>query len=275
MISGTRPALHISRVRKFKHVYGGTASFPDFNLDAGISNPNQDADGAPTECVGYTIADILTDIFRKEFSPDFSYAAARWITKSGAGTDGTSFHAGMEGAVWIGAALKGMVPFAAQDRGELFVSDFANYMQSLKADAASFAQNGLRNVLGMGDNFSSIVSAAFSGRIDVSLGSPWFKEWQNLPNGSVLPMPNSPSLQAQSAGTPWHNYAGKGQKTLNSQPMLIVKAWTGGFMYMPRDVANVVFSLPGTGALTFDPKAIHWLSDLGILLERGIIPGAH
>jgi hypothetical protein len=269
MIShGTRPALHISREKRFKH-FGGTGTFPDFSVDAGIWNPSQNADGAPMECVGYTNADLLTDIFKKQFSPDFSYAMARWIIRSGPGTDGTSFHAGMQATVWVGGLLKMFARFSALDKGGLFVSDAYNWHQDAWTAAADYSQNGLRNVLGFADNFTDILSAIFSTKIGVSLGSPWFKEWQGLPNGSVLPMPANPAFQSQQDYTPWHNYAAKGQKTIDNQPMIIIKPWTGGFMYMPRDVANAVFDVIGTGALTFDPKAVHWMSDVAIFLQRG------
>jgi hypothetical protein len=159
--------------------------------------------------------------------------------------------------------------FHAKDRGELFVSDFDNYHPYQKANAAAFAQNGLLDVLGHGDNFNSLASAIYTGRIAAALGSPWFSEWQGLPNGATLPMPVNGAAQASDPSTPWHNYTAKGLK----DGKLIIKAWTGGFFYMPPSVANAVFSLPGTGALTFNPKAIHWMSDLAILLQRGIVPG--
>lgn len=118
------------------------------------------------------------------------------------------------------------------------------------------------------DTFDKIISAMYTGKIAVSCGSPWFKEWQGLPAESILPMPQDIQLQAMSAYTPWHNYAAKGKKTINGVPTIIIKAWTGGWLYMPREVANAVFALPGTGALTLNPSANRWWSLVGILVQR-------
>ena len=267
---GTRPAKDIHKVKKFHQIFGGLVPpvIPDFNLDAGIWNPNQDTDGAPTECVGYTTADILADIFKEQFSPDFSYAAALYITGEGPGTNGASFHAGIQGAVGVGGMPEANAVFSALTKGELYVSDFNNYQPFQKTEALKYVQNGLLNVLGNGNNFDSILSALYLGKIAVSMGSPWFQEWQGLPAESVLPMPQNPIAQSQAPITPWHNYAGKGQKTINGQPMIPIKSWQGIWLYMPANVANAVFSVPGTGALTFNPKVIRWIQLIGILLQR-------
>lgn len=270
ILHGTRPARHISRERIFHKHFGGvaTAALPDFNLDAGLTMPDQEADNAPTECVGYTAADILTDITKVPIDPDFSYAAARFVSGDGPGTEGASFHAGLQGLIAVGGLMTHDATFHALDRGELFVSDWNNWQPYQKTKALLSAQNGLYNVLGNGDNFSSILSALYTGRIAVSLGSPWFKEWQGLPAESILPMPADMQLQAISAYTPWHNYAAKGQKTINGQKLIPIKSWQGHWLYMPQDVANAVFALAGTGALTLNPKANRWWSLVGILLQR-------
>lgn len=273
---GTRPAKHIYKEKQFHHKYGSISGtqIPDFNLDADIYNPNQEFDNAPTECVGYTVADILTDIFKMRFDPDFSYAAGRYIAGDGPGIDGTSFHAGIQGAIGVGALPLASIPqgFDAKGKGELFVSDFNNWEPYLKTIALKYVQNGLLNVLGNGLPYDSILSALWKGKIAISLASPWFAEWQGLPGESILPMPANPSQQASDPSTPWHNYAAKGQKTVTPAGTPIgtipIKSWQGNWLYMTPQVANVVFQMPGTGALTFDPAAIRWIQIVAILMQR-------
>lgn len=265
---GTKPAKDIHKLRKFKHQFGSVAQIPDFNLDAGIWNPNQDADGAPTECVGYTNADMLADIFKKQFDPDFLYAAARYVSGEGPGEGGTSFHAGIEAVVGMGGLLSSDATFTAKSRGEIFASNINNYQPYQKTNALKFVQNGPLDVLGNGDAYTSIVSAAYTGQIGISLGSPWFAEWQNLPPESILPMPANPVQQSRDPSTPWHNYSGKGKKTFSTANTIPIKSWQGFWVYMPQAVANAVFAISGTGALTYNPAAIRWLSIIGILIRR-------
>lgn len=265
---GTRPARDIGKERKFEHNFGAVATIADFNLDKGIWNPNQELDQAPTECVGYTAADILSDLFSMQFDPDFAYAAARYINGDGPGVDGTSFHAGIQGAIGVGGLPQVQADFSAKTKGELFASDWGNWEPYVKTAALKYVQNGLLNVLGNGDAFNSILSAAWTGKIAISLGSPWFEEWQGLPAESLLPMPTTPAIQATDPNTPWHNYAGKGQKTINGQKTIPIKSWQGNWLYMTQQVADAVFAIAGTGALTFNPAAARWASVIGILWQR-------
>lgn len=267
---GTRPALDIHKERKFHERFGGIAqaAIEDFNLDSGIWNPNQETDNAPTECVGYTAADLLTDIFKMQFDPDFAYAAAKYVAGDGPGDQGTSFHAGIQGVIGVGGIGAQSATFSATTRGELFVSDWNNWKPYLKTLALKYVQNGLLNVLGNGDSFNSIISAAYTGQISVSLGSPWFLEWQGIAPESLLPMPQNALAQSVNPDTPWHNYAGKGKKTINGQATIPIKSWQGHWLYMTQEVANAVFSLAGTGALTFNPAASRWWSLMGILMQR-------
>jgi len=263
--NGTRPAKHLHYVRKFEH-FGGL-DVPDFNLDLGVSHPDQDADGAPTACVGYTVSDIFTDIFGTYFSPDFSYAAARYLAGDGPGTDGTSFHAGMQAAVGVGGLLSSQATIQASAKGELFVSDWNNWSSDEKRIALTRVQNGIRNVLGLGDAFDSIRSAAYQSGIAISVGTPWFKEW-DFEKNPVLP---TPVLDGNYSS--WHDYAVKGQKTINGVPYLKAKIWVGlkgdnGFVYLSREAINAAMKVPGSGALTFDKSAIRWVSLCGILVQR-------
>lgn len=269
--SGTKPAKHIYRERKFHQLFGSTdpALIPDFNLDVGLTMPDQEADHAFTECVGYTVSDILTDITRVVQSPDFSFSAARCLANQSPGSDGTDFHAGIQGGVVFGGVTKSFAKFSAAQQGEQYVSDWNNWMAVRVLQSIQGAQNGVLNVLGNGDAFDSILNAVYTGKIGISIGSPWFNEWEtNIQNGVV----QVPTLNGDYSS--WHNYAIKGKKTINGIPYLIVKSWQGtrvgdnGWLYFSREVINAALSVQGSGALTFNPNASRLISIMGILAQR-------
>lgn len=272
--NGTRPAKDIYKVAKYQH-FGAISvdTIPDFSLDPNISHPDQEADGAHTECTGYTVADILCDIFKQYYSADFSYAAARAIAGDGPGTDGASFHAAMDSLVGWGGLPAHYATYTAGTRGEQFVSDFNNWKDDLE-ESRKYAQNGVKNVLGNGDAFDSVLAALNQGRISVSIGSPWFPEWADFGGQSgILALPKT---QYSSI---WHNYVLKGKQTIGGVPYIIAKPHIGlkgdnGFVKLSREVINFTLAVPGSGALTIDPNAIRWVSLLGITSRRfpGILP---
>src|SRR5690348_8214090 len=142
MRPGTRPAQHIYKLRKFRFGAVSPAQLQDFCVDPNLYWPDQDAENAPTECVGYASADYFCDVFRRLFSPDFSYAAARYVGGDGPGTDGASFHAGMEARVAVGALPASTDPMTSALKGEQYVSDWRNWSDALKRAALGYAQNG-------------------------------------------------------------------------------------------------------------------------------------
>lgn len=271
MVSGTRPAEHIYKEKKFHERFGGVSpqDIPDFNLDAGLTMPDQVKDQADTECVGYTVADILTDIFKVPFSPDFSFAAARYVAGDDPGIDGTSFHAGIQSAVAFGGLIKTLAPFDAMTKSELYISDYKVWDSIPKESRLPYAQNGTMNVLGNGDAFDSILFAAYNGKIPVSVGSPWFEEWAYNIQGGVV---QQPVLDGQYPN--WHNYCIKGKKTINGVPSLIVKSWQGtrvgdnGWLYFSRETINKTLSVPGSGALTINPNGNRWIELVSIMIQR-------
>lgn len=271
MKSGTRPAHHIAKEKNFHQKFGGVtiASIPDFNLDTGINGmPDQDSENAPTECTGYAVADILTDVFKMPFSPDFSYAAALYLDGSGPSIDGASFHAAMQAAVGVGVLPKALANLSATQLGELYISDWKNWNLQSKKSALGYVENGILNALGNGDAFDSILSSLYVGKISVSIGSPWFNEWMFSTNGVVA----TPALAGNYPA--WHDWAIKGKITINGEPYLIGKSWQGtrvgnnGWLYFSRAAINAALSVPGSGALTFNPNALRWVSLIGILVQR-------
>ena len=270
--SGTRPIKRVPR-RKFHRNFGSTSvdSIPDFNLDAGLWTPDQNADKAPTECVGYTRSEILTDKFKKIQSPDFGYAAALWLEGNGPSDSGVDFHLGLESAVVVGSIDIDQSPISAAKNGELFVSDINNYPDSLRKLALANSQNGVYDVLGNGDAFDSILSALYTGKVGVSIGTPWFQQWEQATTSGMLPPVNDLS---KVDSLPWHNWVIKGKKTVNGISFLVAKTHQGkgygdnGFTLYDRDTINRVLSIPGTGAMTIALNASRWFSLASIALQH-------
>lgn len=274
--NGTRPAKNIHKERRWHDHFFGVipANIPDFNLDSGLNGmPDQNADGAPFECVGYTTSDIGTDVIGKIQDPDFSYAASRYVSGDGAeGIGGTSFHGGLQGAVALGFLQKSLATVSASVQGEKYVSDWNNWPAQLKKTALASAQNGILNVLGMGDDFDSILSACYTGKIGISIATAWYLNWDvTAVKYGIVQAPSNPQ-DVSNLG--WHNWAIKGKKTIDGIPYLIGKTWQGtsvgdnGWMYFSREAINGALSVQGSGALTLNPNAKRWASIIGILVQR-------
>lgn len=269
--NGTRPAKHLHKVKPYEH-FGSIApiDIPDFDLGRNLPLQDQEKDNAPYECVGYTAAHILSSIFNTPFSPDFSYAAARYVAGDGKeGTQGTSFHAGMDAVVAVGGLQKDLALQTALILTEQNVSDWAIWTAAQKTQALTRVQNGVRNVLGLGDAFDSILSATYQGGIPVSLGSPWFKEWSvNIINGIV----QTPILDGNYPS--WHDYTADGKTTINGVPYLIIYSHQGnrvgdnGKLYFSRETINAALSVNGAGALTIDTNSVRWVQLIGIIMRR-------
>ncbi len=270
--SGTRPVKRVPR-RKFHRNFGSTSvsSIPDFNLDSGLWTPDQNADGAPTECVGYTVAEIITDIKKKIQSPDFGYAGSLWLEGNGPSVNGVDFHLGLESAVVVGSIDIDQSLIRASNKGELFVSDINNYSDSLRKLALTNVQNGVFDVLGNGDHFDSILSALYTGQVGISIGTPWFPQWEQATISGMLP----PVFDLSKVDSlPWHNWVVKGKKTVNGTAFLVAKTHQGkgygdnGFTLYDRDTINRVLSIPGTGAMTLSLNASRWFSLASIALQH-------
>lgn len=268
--NGTRPLI-IQPRRVFHERFGSIASdtIPDFNVDTGLNGmPDQIVDGAPTECTGYTVADILTDVTKTVEDPDFSYAAALYLEGISSGTAGADFHLALQGAVAVGVLPSVLKTFSAKNVGELYASAWTNYPDVQKKAALQYVQNGTYNVLGNGDAFSSILSALYTGKIGISVGTPWFFDWEENIQGGIVQTPNPENFQN------WHNWAIKGKKTINGIPYLMGKSWQGtrvgdnGWLYYSREAINTALAVQGSGAITIATTGSRWASLVGILLER-------
>lgn len=263
---GTGPVLSPPR-KQFHHRFGGVVSpMSDFNVDAGLWMPDQVDDNAGTACVGYTVADILTDITKTVRDPLWHYAAALKAYGSGPSIAGVDAHAGMWGAVLFGSLTLSGAPKSLL-YGELYASDWDHWSDVEKRQALATVQDGTLNALGLGSPFQAVLSAARLSGFGISVATPWY--WGNADRSGILPMPKDLDRDFS-----WHNWAIKGQKTINGIPYIIGKPWQGsdygdnGWVYLSDDVFNAIMGVPGSAAMAFNPGAIRWLSIVAYLVMR-------
>lgn len=201
--------------------------FPDdFDTDAHLWMPNQNevnsefpnTPAQPTGCTNYTSSDLATDLEGTLHDPAIMEAAT---------------HANVLGGYDIRQSL-----LVAKRIG--FIKGFYN----IKAYAPL-------------DYFDAIRLASFSGlpeKRSVSIGTPWYAEWQwAIGSGKVLmPMPNSLGYN----GIGWHNWKIGGWRTRNGVTTLRGKPWEGknigdqGWVEFDRPTINAVMNLRYTVAFT-------------------------
>lgn len=204
----------------------GTYEFPDsFSVDASLWMPNQDIPQAftgidnvpalPYGCTDYAQTDLCMDEDGQIYSPMLLE---------------NETHANQNGG--------------------------ADIRVSLEAAKQVFGRTAYYNIRASGaiDFFDAIRLAMYSGQPEkraVSIGIPWFQEFERLNPNAVLPIP-----VLDTANATWHNAVVPGWKSIAGIPYLVVKSWQGagygdqGFCYLGRDLCNTLFTISGTGAFT-------------------------
>lgn len=232
--SGTRPTKRDGRDYSFHKTFGSVTQFPDnYSVDANLTMPDQNADGYPNGCTGYTQADNATDEDKILYKPAFTYIKTLLIENApmGSGCD-------------IRDSLKSTKVFGLQAQNE-----------TTDKEAEQHIRGQYFNVEKTTDYFDGIRSAIWLNTKDhgVSLGTPWYPEFEFTKTDGVMPTPN---WSRDSNQLSWHNYSIKGWKTINGVTYLIVKSWQGknfgdqGFSYLSREVVNKLLSIQGSAAFT-------------------------
>lgn len=86
----------------------------------------------------------------------------------------------------------------------------------------------------------------------MSIGVPWFPEFESVGSDGILPMPQDFNV---SRGT-WHNAAIGKVILIGNEPYFGIQSWQGsnyghnGWCYMNRALANKIFDIYGTEAFT-------------------------
>ncbi len=234
MNHGVKPVRPDSRDLSHTRTFGAITphTFPDeFNIDAGLTNPDQNADGYPNGCTGYTQSELCTDEDKIVYKPSYTY-------------DKTRFMEGVQGkdvGCDIRDSLKSTLVYGVQGLDEL-----------TDGQAFQHRRGSYYAVEQAPDWFDGIRSALTKGH-SVSMATPWFPEFSSPING-IVPFPSDFNTRRGS----WHNWKVCGWKTIAGIPYLKAKPWIGpnygdnGFCYFSQPIINKLLDLYYTGAFVVD-----------------------
>lgn len=241
MQSGANKIKKDHRDYSFQRSFGGvTTNFPDsLNLDAGLTMPDQNADGFPYGCTGYASSDLCADEDKIIYFPKFTYDQTLQMEGIISGDPdfekvGCDVRDSLNSTIVYGLQAVGEVPAASLNhrRGAYYNVDLAQ---------------GL-------DWFDSIRNCLMLNQRTISIATPWYPTWETT-NQGIISAPNSYDTTFAS----WHNWKVCGWKMINGVPYLIGKSWQGkgygdnGLCYFPREVINTLMGIAGTGAFILTP----------------------
>jgi hypothetical protein len=232
---GTGPTRRDKRDFSFHRTFGAAALPelpPEYSCDAGLTMPDQNADGFPFGCTGYTQADLCTDEDGIVFDAAFTYRKTCELE----GHDTTS-------GCQIRNSLKTTIAYGLIPKNDP------------NQDPLRYRRGKYFNVdkvPGL-DWFDSIRSTLWLNRQErraISTGTPWYPSFNRSRKGAASLDNSDP------ASLPWHNWAIKGWKIINGSPYLIAKAWQGadygdhGWLYFDRPTVNRLMDVWGVAAFT-------------------------
>lgn len=253
LANGTRPIEPHKQQRSLPRTFGTIAAstLPDeFDTDAGLVVPDQNAEGRPYGCTGYTVTELGNDEDNAIYDPGFNYD----LTREMEGTQGQD----------VGCDLKDAFK-SATVYGLLTKSNPGNPLENRRAPYYEVhPHDGL-------DYFDSIRSAMIvayqldNKKHGTGNGTFWLPEWANPQNGLI------PGLYLYD-GVPdhyaWHAWNFKGWMMKNGQLRLKAKMHQGpnygegGFAWFTRTQVNKIFAEWGTIILMqvkAEPKDIKYV----------------
>lgn len=188
----------------FHAVYGTTEIFPDeYFTDAGLTSPDQNADGHPVGCVRYTTTEICNDQDKVLYDLDSVFKA---MEQMGTPVDQPAdIRAGLKAVVLFGIGLKGEqeADWVKHRRGAYYRVDVGKDMDRFDLTRSAMLT----------------YERTFGKPTSVSVGSLWYSEF-NYPQVGILP-----SVTTQPVSR--HNYKICGWAQKYGRPYLIVKPWEG------------------------------------------------
>lgn len=251
--NGLKPITKISTKwyptdRSFIRTFGGIKpiEFPkEFSIDSGLTMPDQISDKLPLGCTAYTQNELCTDQDLIIYD-DYEYTYRKTLEMEGVfqlNIQGCDIRDSMKIICTIGPKTKkeGDVDGEAKARGAYYVVESKDFDWF--------------------DSFRSVILTNFQNnkiKCAVSIGTPWFKEWDITGVGSSGIIPQIFTGNPMSLS--WHNWAIKGWKEINGIPYLLAKTWQGkhygdgGWSYYSRETINAVMKIKYTGAYTVAPR---------------------
>lgn len=218
--------VHDSRDKHFYQHFGQVIDFPS-ELDFDTAQVDDVQQIGDVRCTCYTTCDIAEDQENRAF--DIQDLWSR-IPRSQFGANPRDV---------LGEAVKnGLLPIGQTTR----VKDWHSYWSAISGDK---------------DYFDNARSALMLAKSPIGVATYWCAEWLNVPAYGVMPIGKTKMNG--------HMYSVEGWKTVNGEPMMIVEAWIGRKLYMPRAVFNQALSDYGCSAWVLSTNEIDEKIKLNIL----------
>lgn len=217
---------------------------PEIRNDRKLWMPNQNEPepifgnpAMPDGCTDYAQNDLASNFANELFNPAYTESKT---------------HANANGGGDMRVSFSSVINDGVQNKAGIIKKPFKQYFIVV-------AQATL-------DWFDAFRTSLFLGQADfreISVGMPWFSEYESTGPDGQLPTPAN-----WKSPMSWHDavvcgYVLKNQEGLVfSEPKLEIKSWQGtkyadeGYCYMSRAQANMTFSMSGTIALIGSPVAV-------------------
>lgn len=212
-------------------------SLVEYNYDCGKTMPDQNADGLPFGCTGYTTAEVAGDEDDAIYKPAYTYQKTCYI-------EGHDTNRGCD----IRTALKTGQVYGVQRIDETTDQEAEQHRRG--------KYYSVDKVSGC-DWFDGFRLALRNGKRPISTGTIWFREWEQVASDGVLT--SNFVYNGNPDQYPWHNYKICGEKVIDGVPYLIAKSWQGpnygdkGWCYFSRETFNKAFDIYGTIGLVQPP----------------------
>lgn len=240
--NGSKPIAPNPKQRSFPKTFGLVSSgllLPEeFDADAHLEQPDQNADGLPMGCTDYCVRELATSEELILFLKGFNYDQSRAFEGK----------AGRNEGVDIRDAFKCSTVYGLQNRTDP-TDNPLNYRRAPYYEV--HPDGGL-------DYFDAIRSAMLIAsqkdgkKHAVGVGTFWLSIWEQTQKGIV---PSVYTYDKVPEHYPWHAWAFVGWKIIEGEICLVAKSWQGisfgdmGYSYYNREVVNKVFNEWGTIAL--------------------------
>lgn len=242
--NGVKPTKLDKRDFSFNKTFGAIVpmKFPEsFDLDAGFYMPNQNIPNEywgipamPFGCTEYSANEICSDQDNVPYNPYLMETILR-----------ASANGGIDMRTPLGSLCKdGVTPVKGMSFSK-FVREEAK-----KNKRAAYFRVGQNP-----DYFDGMRAAMLINKRSVTIGTPWFDEWNTAgwsSQNGIMPMPDLKTVPR----LPWHCYKISGWVTINEREYLKCKPWCGphfgdkGWIYISRETFNMVMTVMGTAAFT-------------------------
>ena len=221
--------------------FGGVVplTYTDFNLDAGFGFPDQNAEGLPEACTGFTQSELCQDEDKAQYDPRDTYTRTLLLENARQGSPCSVYD-----------SLRVVINPGPKGKNEITNTGLH------KRNAYYMIEE---NSADPGNWFDSVISTMEVTQRAISLATPWFPVFESIgPNGI---MPEVFPLVWQ-LGVPGHNHKICGVKMINGLPYLVDKTWQGpnygdhGYNYWSRTAFNNLMKIGGSGAFMVSTQPV-------------------